>query len=226
MVCHCGTPFRDVTTIEALPLLDGRLLVVGGAAQVEVFDPTLAGFRTVAGGCNAARGAAVRLRDGRVLVTCLEGFERTEQGVAGPGTNKAELFDPATDTLAPIAAPTTTDSGAATLLDDGRVLLTGPGLAQDVSPAELFDPATNTFAQVKRFNSSQSPILLADGRVLFLGYAEMPSGILDVRTLTFTQLDGAVSGAQGIATVPVALRDGSVLLVGADGTRLLDVSQI
>ena len=136
MTCHCGTPFRDVTTIEVIPMLDGRLLIVGGAAQAEVFDPTRNGFRTVAGGCDAARGAAARLRDGRVLVTCLEGFARTEQGVAGPGTNKAELFDPATDTFVPIASPTTTDSGAATLLDDGRVLLTGPGLAQDVSPAE------------------------------------------------------------------------------------------
>ena len=66
-------------------------------------------------------------------------------------------------------------SGTATLLADGRVLLTGgyPGEgASPTSSAEIFDPAEGSFAPtgdltVARADHSAS--LLSDGRVLIAG---------------------------------------------------------
>lgn len=51
-------------------LLDGRALVVGGAASAEVLDPIAGTFRTVMGGTDTARreSAAVQLMDGSVRI--------------------------------------------------------------------------------------------------------------------------------------------------------------
>ncbi len=71
-------------------LADGRVLVAGGGARAEVYDPADGTFALAGGSLGAARyfAAAAPLRDGRVLVT--GGY--AEEGNGLPATTSAYLF--------------------------------------------------------------------------------------------------------------------------------------
>lgn len=122
---------------------------------------------------------AVRLNDGRVLVT---------GGVTTGGVVSAtcEFFDQATMSFVPAPAMTAPRAGhAITLLDDGRVLVSGgvadwqnagvqfiAALNSSQDTAEVFDPTTNSWSALppmasKRLGHSQTKLL--DGRVLVTG---------------------------------------------------------
>lgn len=163
-----------------VPLLDGRVLVAGGISQdatgqnvalasAEVYDPATGAFTPTANDMSSVRffHAAVRLRDGRVLIT----------GGWGDGQRlaSADLYDPATNRFTRVGDMTIERNGhTATLLPDGRVLVAG-GLTTDaeiVASAEVFDPATGRF---RRTGSLAGPRMmatssnLADGSPLILG---------------------------------------------------------
>jgi hypothetical protein len=115
---------------------------------------------------------ATLLDDGRVLITggC------TEPGCGGFDAGRtSDLFDPYAGVRAGPVMGTARASGTATLLSDGRVLLTGgyPGEGEPpTSAAEIFDPDSGAFVPtgdlvVARADHTAS--LLADGRVLLAG---------------------------------------------------------
>ena len=56
---------------NAAVLLDGRVLVTGGAASAEIYDPKAGSFRSVSGSMEASRyySAAIQLMDGTVRVS-------------------------------------------------------------------------------------------------------------------------------------------------------------
>ena len=134
-------------------LADGRVLITGGddrrgeLAAAELYDPVSGAF-TATGAMTATRQgyAATLLRDGRVLIT--GGEDRSgNQAVALDLPGSAELYDPASGTFVatgPMAAAR--QAHTATLLADGRVLITGGsigGRSTDVlATAELYDPVT------------------------------------------------------------------------------------
>jgi hypothetical protein len=112
---------------DATLLADGRVLIIGGSDErdgrggsayrnAEVFNPATGTF-TAIGNMNASRyklqGTTVLLKNGKVLI-------------AG-GANRAEVFDPATNTfsLANGNMGTTRLFATATLLRNGEVLITG-----------------------------------------------------------------------------------------------------
>jgi hypothetical protein len=110
---------------EATLLTDGRVLVVGGADErdgrgaytsAEIYDPAT-GIFTGTGNMNSARyklqGTSVLLNDGKVLI-------------AG-GANRAEVFDPATNSFAYASGTLGTSRlfATATRLQNGQVLITG-----------------------------------------------------------------------------------------------------
>ena len=110
---------------DATLLADGRVLIVGGSDErdgrgayrnAEVFNPTTGTF-TAVGSMNAARyklqGTTVLLNNGKVLI-------------AG-GANRAEVFDPATNTFSFASGNMGTMRlfATATLLGNGQVLITG-----------------------------------------------------------------------------------------------------
>ena len=105
--------------------------------------------------------------DHRVLVA--GGFGGS--GVGDVAT--AELFDPATGAFAPACMTAAREGHTATLLANGKVLITG-GSTQSVgrADAELFDPTTGTFtatgpmATVRTFHTAT---LLSSGKVLIAG---------------------------------------------------------
>jgi hypothetical protein len=75
-------------------LLDGRVLVAGGAAAPELYDPAKGEFRAVSGGYGQPRyyATATLLLDGRVLIT---GGYGTGTAAEGPlSTTDAWLFTP------------------------------------------------------------------------------------------------------------------------------------
>lgn len=166
---------------------------------------------------------ATRLADGRVLITggCTEpGCEGFEAG------RRAEVFDGARGLVADATMATARASGTATLLQDGRVLLTGgyPGEGRaPTSSAEVYDPARGRFVAVGALGvarADHTATLLADGRVLVAGgfdaagAALSSSEVFDPGSAEFAA--GPDLSASRAAHVAVAVGD-EVVLVG--GTR-------
>ena len=133
-----GTPRSGHTAVR---LLDGRVLVVGGAnhdeendTSAEVYDPD-SGTWSATGNMVRPRGgfafAATLLRDGKVLV--------------GDGQG-AEVYDPEVGTwtvtgpMAVMDPDGTSHWGSATLLRDGRALV-----VHDGGSSEVYDPDSGTW---------------------------------------------------------------------------------
>jgi len=111
---------------DATLLTDGRVLIIGGSDErdgdgayrnAEVFNPVNKTFTAVKNNMNSARyklqGTAILLQNGKVLI-------------AG-GANRAEVFDPTTNSFSFAHGDMETKRlfATATLLKDGQVLITG-----------------------------------------------------------------------------------------------------
>ncbi len=213
----------------AVLLSDGRVLVAGGwnlgtgqaFASAELYDPA-SGTWTKTGSMTRWRyGAkATLLTDGRVLV--VGGL------ISGGGVTKgAEVYDPSTGTWSYTAnmrsAPLT-----ATLLPDGMVLVNHAGQV----PPELYDPVSGSWTDAALPDHATAP---ADGRVLVLSEATL---LADGRVLLLSVTGDAFYAAElydpgsdtwaSTALPPVGrgpatlLADGSVLVVGRDGSARYD----
>ncbi len=178
------SPTGSLTTTRedhtATLLADGRVLIAGGhdfgwdaVASAELYDPTTGTFSPT-GSMAVARAyhTATLLADGRVLIA---GGDPAAWGSAGPVMASAELYNPKTGTFKLIATLTEGRGyHAATLLADGRVLLTGgtgTGGA-DLATAEIYSPKTGTFSQTVSMGVGRTyhtATRLADGRVLVAG---------------------------------------------------------
>ena len=159
-------------------LADGTVLVVGGAtlgggvgeylATAERYDPATDRW-TAAGSLGGGHYGHqdVLLPDGRVLII---GGIAEDKGT-GPAriTDTTMLYDPATNVWTPAAPLTTARIGhTATLLPDGRVLVTGGDRLSGKATTELYDPATDRWGASAPMSSASggTATLLADGRVL------------------------------------------------------------
>jgi hypothetical protein len=168
------------------------------------------------------RFTAVRLNDGRVLVT---GGSEDEHDTS------AELYDPARGTWSPTGNMLRVHRGfPATLLSDGRVLVgdvDDPAADDTVNGAELYDPASGTWtATGKMVNGGESTAtLLRDGKVLVIGYndtGEVYDPDSDTWTATGMMADPRHSH------VAILLPDGSVLVAGghAPGDQPTDSAEL
>jgi len=210
-----------------------------------VFEPATASFHEVGqlGCCSAnappfgVRPGVAALPDGRVLVA---------GGLNDASTNRpltlasAMLFDPATRTFKPTGATSIPRvDHSTTALAGGRVLVAGGwsvwperlGLSQYVpgvstSSAEIYDPATGAFTPTGSMTSVTGPnmaVALPDGRVLIMSSPVERSDGLPPRPPTAVDIydpaTGQFSALPQLALAvddAVALRDGRVLLSGAD----------
>jgi hypothetical protein len=175
-------------------LSDGRVLIVGGLgpkddgypvlASAELYDPKTGSF-SLTGSMNAARmrHTATLLSDGRVLI--VGGFNRPAGG-STDALASAELYDPKTGSFSPTGSMATARYGhAASLLSDGRVLVSGGSQGGDTlsASAELYDPNSGTFSPTGSMTTARdfhTSIVLFDGRV-FIGGGEAderPSGFI------------------------------------------------
>lgn len=220
-----GTPGRR----PALPLPDGRILVLGGnvigyPASAEIWDLET-GSSSFAGTVEAAYPAGSRtlLPDGRVLVA--GGY-----GDLGTGTDygpvaTAGIWDPVSGAYTPTdPLPEARAEHTATRLDDGRVLIIGGwGLEDQFASAEVWDPATESFspagslAEGRGAHPAHTATLLPDGRVLVVGGSGQDpslagSEVWDPVSASFSPA-GSLAQARGDHSATL-LPDSRVLVIG------------
>lgn len=156
---------------QAVKLLDGRVIVMGGCsaygcaadtASVEIFDPATGKWSTAAPmKAHRASFSATLLADGRVLVT---------GGYNAAGTlTENETYDPVKDAWTVNAAmPHAHAVHASVTMQNGSVLVAGgdTGLGLPGREADVFNPATGKWKSVG---------MLAEPREYF-GAANLPNG--------------------------------------------------
>jgi N-acetylneuraminic acid mutarotase len=165
---------RSGHTATLLP--DGRILVAGGASdttaivnECELYDPVADKWSLAAPMATAREfHAATLLDDGTVLVV---GGAPSFAGTATLAST--EIYHPATDTWTPgPSLPLSVSPNAATLLNDGTVLVAGGFTATATASAERFDPVSFTWLDAGSLPSPQAGaavVLLGDGSVLVAG---------------------------------------------------------
>ena len=175
-------------------LHDGRVLVAGGSgASAELYDPVTETWAATGDMTEPYYGhTATLLLDGTVLVAGGDA-PRPPGARAWP---HAELYDPVSETWVAVASMITPRlEPAATLLLDGRVLLSGGRLhggadSALLQAAEVFDPVTGRWAAIEdmiQARSGHAATLLPDGRVLVVGGAadlEASAELYDPATAT------------------------------------------
>jgi hypothetical protein len=219
-------------TATLLP--DGKVLVAGGGtASAELFDPST-GLFTLTGRMMRPRTghSATLMPNGKVLIA---GGETDPNNYPASGT--AELYDPATGTFSPTGVMLQAQwSNSATLLPNGKVLITGgtTGLTSCCRIAavpELYDPSTGSFTAagayailgaVAETNGlvAVSATALRDGRVLIASEpaAEIYDPVMNTFSRTGTMTTGGPLGTPQYigGRTGTLLRDSRVLLVGGE----------
>jgi len=210
-------------------LSDGRVLVASSAGQAELFDPKTGAWNATGHMATPRVSyATTLLRDGRVLVSGGRDSAIGFEDQLAP----AELYDPTTGTWEGAGTMDASRySHTATLLADGRVLISG-GQGNETTPsnlmgflasAELYDPEDATWTatgamQVPR--SVHAAVLLGDGRVLVAGGSPVAAmAELFDPVAGAWQLGGKVEG--WMRPSAILLGDGRVLVV--DGLGSLDL---
>jgi hypothetical protein len=213
---------------EAILLPNGKVLIIGGSdgrnslSSLELFDPGTGKFSR-AGKLQAthAGGAAVLLKNGTVLITGGSSGSESTSAVL----QSTEIYDPKSAASILVGDMTAKRyKHAATLLEDGRVLITGGSDDRDwhgvYDTAEIFDPAKRTFTPVskmssKRFKLPHATALLRDGNALIAGGNRSPE-IYNHASQTFQPVQGTMGDPKFFATATL-LKDGRVLIAGGYG---------
>jgi Galactose oxidase, central domain len=213
---------------RAVLLEDGRVLIVGGEERTaELYDPATERFElTGTMGTTRRLPSATLLAGGKVLVA---------GGIGGLGRPlpllaSAELYDPVSGTFAQTGSMAVARfEHTATLLKDGKVLVTGGNDFPAIASAEVFDPQTGSFTKAGDMTTGRTEhtaSLLPSGQVLIAGgwNGHLPDAsddppwnpewveLFDPATARFSP--SAVMSATRYGHQALQLSDGRVLLLG------------
>jgi N-acetylneuraminic acid mutarotase len=221
---------RGLHTATLLP--DGKVLVAAGygvsgvLTSAELFNPA-SGSWTPTGSLGAGRGAhtAMLLATGKVLVV---GGSINSTFLLASLTS-AELYDPANGTWAATGGlAAARDSHTATLLPNGRVLVSGgrnSGTFTSLASAELYNPQNGSWAATGSLAAARAEptaTLLPSGQVLVAG-----GGASSGNSLASAELFDPASGGWGPTGSltrersqhkATLLPNGKVLVTGAPGS--------
>jgi hypothetical protein len=208
--------------------------ITGTLTSIHVLAPA-SGF-TPTGSMQNAREShtATLLNDGKVLVAGGMHWASVPPQLCFPGSRcfrlsalaSVEIFDPATGAFTSTGQMSATRVfHTATLLGDGRVLVTGGDdrYGTTFGTAEIFDTSTGLFTPTGNMviaRSGHTATLLANGKVLLAGgdgangNVPLTAELFDPATGQFT-LTGNMNTARFFHTATL-LNDGKVLLAGGD----------
>ncbi|MDO9313538.1 MAG: IPTL-CTERM sorting domain-containing protein [Burkholderiaceae bacterium] len=217
-------------------LANGKVLVTGGyngsivVNSPEIYDPGTNTW-TAAGPMLQARylHTATLLANGKVLVA--GGYKNL---LNDGQTNTAELYDPGTNTWSPAGVLADVRSlHTATLLPDGRVLVTGGNNGGPIGTSETYNPSTNTWAATGSLSTLRyyhSAILLPGGKVLVSG-GQNSTGVIGSAEL-YDPATASWSSAGSLTTVrnhhtATLLPSAKVLVAGGfNGTASLNTAEL
>ncbi len=125
------------------------------------------------------------------------------------------------------------DGGTATLLRDGRVLVTGGSsfVRPPLANAETYDPRTGRWVatgSLRYGRAGAAAVLLPDGRVLVAGgrlsdeRGDRTAELYDPRSGRWSPTGPMARAIRRSRTAAVLLRDGTALVVGGGGAQLYD----
>lgn len=216
----------------ALPFCAASVISCGGgsdapppAAPVTPSPPPAEGSFSTAAALVMPRAGhtATLLPNGKVL---LVGGSPSWPPTAAVATS-AELYDPTTNSFSATGSMAFARRGghAATLLSDGRVLVTGGDdvnvqSAPGRNDAEIYDPTTGRFAPtglMTKARSAHAAVLLSNGKVLVAGGQNLAGNtaeLYDPVTGTFSATSAPTRYRFSAAGVP--LNDGRALVFGYD----------
>ncbi len=209
------------------------LVACGGSDPDDAPSQTRAAVDNVRLSQPRAVHRATSLADGTVLITggC------TQPGCAGfDSGRRADLFDVDGGIRAGSSMSTGRASGTATLLGNGRVLVTGGYPGEGLTPtgsAEVFDPDQGRFLAVgdlRTARADHTATLLSDGRVLLCGGFDGSRRPLDTTELfdpvsgEFT--DGPRLSAPRAAHVATRVGDTVALVGGTEDTVALATTDL
>jgi len=211
-------------------LKSGKVLLVGGKgvggelATAELYDPATQTFVATTGSMAIARAyhTATLLNDGTVLVT---GGLDPAGDASGTPVASAEIYDPATGlfTLSVVSMSTGRSFHTATLVGNGKVLITGgSGNGTNSAAAELYDPATKTFTPAGNMTvarTGHAATLLNNGKVLLTGGAGTFGGDATTTAELYDPITGSFTATNPMTSprsvhTATLLNNGQVLLAG------------
>jgi IPT/TIG domain-containing protein/Kelch motif protein len=219
-----GTSARDSHTATLLE--SGQVLLAGGegspcppcntTATAELYDPSTGRFQPT-GSMSVERESqsATQLKDGRVLI--VGGVRSLDGGFHWEALQTAEIYDPGAGTFSRTGNMNEPRYfHAATLLADGKVLVTGGVGNNSLASAEVYDPATGSFTPTGTMMLQRhwhSATLLPDGKVLVSGgLRETTAEIYDPVSGLFTPA-GSMSTSRSLHSATLLL-SGTVLIAG------------
>jgi len=234
-------------------MTDGRLLLGGGYSN-GYGAPTTSDWAIFDSAANTFTSVAGPLAEGHTLVSLLDGRVLLSSGISGrtstglpAAPSGSFVFDSTKADGNPGQWQTVTGdigiawgTGQATLLADGRVLLSGGRTSTGIGTwsydhlVGLFDPAQNSISIIGKLDASFYPswpdldassgmgtnqLALPNGKVLFMGQATgswiswaFPAAIFDPATSQLTRLQGP--RARVVLDQPQMLPNGLVVFLG------------
>lgn len=211
----------------AITLLDGRVLVVGGAchfnlttckagsdpAAADLFDPSTNTFTPTKSKLTIGRSytRAALLPDGKVLIT-------------SANDDSLDIFDPITETFTKVEHSPRHVFGFMVRMRDGRIMLgAGDG---GTTAVEIYDPDAKAFkaaAPLAQGRSKLTAHTLPDGRVMVIGGASVSAGgvnapldsieAFDPKTETWSTMPYKMSKGR-CWHASALVRDGTILSMG------------